>query len=209
MTTLISTTELGDYLGRDLSSVTTAELCCEMATEVCRTYSEQTLFTATETISLDGTGTDALLLPQLPVNAVGTVIVNGGTAGTADYALDTEQGILVAVSGTATWFGWGPYGTWGYWGYPYSGAGAALWPGPIWPKGRQNIQITYDHGYGTAGSSVPADVRMVAMSVASRLLVQGVAAQETVGDTSVRYAANSTDLTKGEENILRKYKRSR
>jgi hypothetical protein len=50
----------------------------------------------------------------------------------------------------------------------------------VWPSGRQNITVTYDHGY--ADADLPRDVRMVALSVASRIAVQGVALEESVGD---------------------------
>lgn len=109
-------------------------------------------------------------------------VVSAGTvtvAGSADTAflVDSDKGVL--VRGTAT-------------------------PWNVWPEGYQNVTVTYVHGY--ADADIPRDLRMVALSVASRLVVQGPAQYETVGDVSVRYGTNATDLTDGERRILRKYK---
>ena len=47
----------------------------------------------------------------------------------------------------------------------------------------------------------------MALSVASRFLIQGVAASETVGEVNVRYAAESTALMPTERIILDKHRR--
>lgn len=187
----ITRDELSDYLGRDVNADDGALLCVEAACDICRTVAEQTFNRGTSTEVYDGSGTDALLLRQTPVNSIGTVAVSDGShpptynvAGTADYAL-SSTGILFATDTAGT----SRFGT-------------------TWPAGRQNVRITYDHGYtiGTAGD-VPDDVRMVALTVASRLLVQGPALYENMGDVNVRYAAESTALMPTERLILRKYRR--
>jgi hypothetical protein len=119
---------------------------------MCRTIAEQDFNAGTATVSLDGTGGDSLVLAHFPVANAGTVIVNGGTI--TDYML-TANGLL--LRGTAG-------GT----------------PRPTWPQGRQNVTVTYEHGYQTV--DLPRDVRMVALSIASRMIVQGVAKSETLGD---------------------------
>jgi hypothetical protein len=50
---------------------------------------------------------------------------------------------------------------------------------------------------------------MVALSIASRLVVQGVASEESNGPVSVKYATPATDLTAGELRILQKYRNTR
>jgi hypothetical protein len=50
---------------------------------------------------------------------------------------------------------------------------------------------------------------MVALAIATRLIVQGAALQEGRGQASIRYAVASTDLTAGERAILRKYRTER
>lgn len=189
----ISRQDLTDYLGRNVLTDDGALACIDAACDFCRDVAEQTFNqTLGDMIHLDGSGTDALLLPELPVTAAGTVAVfelegttnTWSTIGTADYTLNGD-GVLYATNrgGTATL-------------------------GRSWPAGRQNIRVTYDHGYttGTAGN-LPASVRMVALTVASRLLIQGPAIFENLGDLNVRYAAESTALMPTERLILTKHRR--
>jgi hypothetical protein len=193
MSDFITVTELGDYLSRDLSADDGAALAVTMACDTVRMITEQDFTPLTsETIRLDGTGTDTLLLPQAPVSAAGTVVVNGGTLDNNEYTLRADGALIriyTGTDGTATWSSW------------------ATSPCSYWPQGRQNVSVTYDHGYA-AGTLVPDDVRMVAMMIASRLAVQGVDQSRRVGQSQVTYAVSSTDLTAGEKAILRKYKRS-
>lgn len=170
----ITLQDLTDYLGRDVTADDGAVIALDAACQICRDVAEQDFNRGTATFTLDGTGTDAILLPQLPVNGVTAVTVNG-TAVT-DFMLD-GRGMLFR-------------GTVGPSGCTYS----------HWPSGRQNVAVTADTGY----DAVPTSVKMVALAVASRLVVQGVAKQETVGGVSVTYAVNATDLTAGETLILQK-----
>ena len=80
-------------------------------------------------------------------------------------------------------------------------------PRPIWPRGRQNVTVTYDHGY--ADGDVPQDVRLVAIQLAMRLIVQGVAQSETIRDTTVNYGMSADDLTANETRILAAYLNAR
>lgn len=175
----ISQQDLTDYLGRDVTSDDGAIIALDAACDICRTVAEQQFNQDTTVFTLDGTGTDAILLPQLPVNAAGTVLVNGGTI--TDYVLN-GHGVL--FRGTA-----------------------GCDPRPTWPLGRQNIVITADHGYATV--DLPRDVRIVALSIASRLIVQGIAVEESLGTSRIKYAGPATDLTNGEKMILRKYRPTR
>ncbi len=180
----VSRDDLSSWLGKDVTADDGALVALDAACDVCRTMAEQTFNEVLgDEITLDGTGTDCLLLPELPVTTAGTVLVNGTAVD--DYALG-GNGRLIRMGGTA--------------GYTSSGAAT-------WPLGRENVVVTYDHGYG--GSALPRDVRMVALSLAGRIVVQGVATQETLGDVSVTYAGPALDLTKGEAAILRKYRPTR
>jgi hypothetical protein len=176
--------DLTDYLGRDVTTDDGALAAVDAACDMCRTLSEQTFnAVVADTITLDGTGTDALLLPERPVSAAGTVTVNGGTV--TDYVLGGNGILFRRGTVTSDW----------------------CWPGLNWPYGRQNICVTYNHGY--AAVDLPRDVRMVALSIASRLVVQGVAKSESQGDLSVTYATAASDLTANELRILRKYRQTR
>lgn len=175
----ISAQDLTDYLGRDVTSDDGALIALDAACDICRDLAEQDFNADTSTVTLDGTGTDALLLPKLPVSAAGTVTVDGDTV--TDYTLN-GNGILLRGS-------------------------AGCDPRPVWPSGRQNVTVTYDHGY--ANDDLPRSVRLVALALASRLIVQGVATEESVGQVRVKYAGAATDLTNGERAILRKYRHTR
>lgn len=185
----ISRQDLTDYLGRDVTADDGALIAVDAACDTVRTVAEQNFNQVVGgTAVLDGSGTDALLLPELPVSAAGTVLVNG-TAVT-DYTLNGNGVLFRGTVGLSD---------------PY-------WPDEmptrlVWPTGRQNVEVTYDHGY--ADADLPRDVRMVALSLASRLLVQGVATEESLGDARVKYAGPAMDLTAGEKMILRKYRRPR
>ena len=188
----ISREDLSDYLGRDVTTDDGALIAVDSACDIVRTITEQDFSPASETIKLDGTGTDTVLLPQVPVTAAGTVSVNGEEV--TNYVV-TDRGYLVRTCGTAD-----DHSTWSQ----LSG------PSSYWPQGRQNIEVTYDHGYATSGTvtDIPADVRVVALMIAARLSIQGVNIQRQVGGDLQRYAVASTDLTENEKRILRKYRES-
>lgn len=179
----ISAQDIVDYLGRGDTTDPGMIIALDAACDTVRTFTERDFNRTVGTATLDGSGTDALLLPQLPVNSAGTITVNG-TAVT-DYTLNSN-GILFRGSVSSE-------------GSTYTRS--------TWPEGRQNVVVTYDHGYDPA--DLPRDVRMVALSLASRLVVQGVAVEEQVGDVRVRYAGAAMDLTSTEKIILRKYKPTR
>jgi len=175
----ISQQDLTDYLGIDVTNDDGALIALDAACDMCRIIAEQDFNAATSTVAFDGTGTDAIILPYTPVTAAGTVTVSGSAI--TDYML-AGNGML--FRGTA-----------------------GVYPRPTWPSGRQNVRVTFDHGYQPA--DLPRDVRIVALSVASRLMVQGVATEETVGDVRVKYAGAATDLTNTEQMVLRKYRSTR
>ena len=172
----ITQQDLSDYVGRDVTSDAGALMAIDAACDVVRDITEQDFTYGTTTVSLDGTGTDVLILPQRPVANAGTVLVNGGTI--TDYIPPTPDGFLYRGSATATY---------------YTG-------GVCWPRGRQNVRITYEHGFQSI--DVPRSIRMVAISYAARLIMQGVAQSETVGDTTVNYGMAASDLTANELRIL-------
>ncbi|HMF60999.1 MAG TPA: hypothetical protein VK595_11545 [Vicinamibacterales bacterium] len=182
----ISTTDVVNYIGRGGTADAGMVIAVDAACDTCRTISEQSFNAATSTITLDGTGTDTILLPESPVTAAGTVVVAGGAV--TDYVLNGNGILIRKQTGTDV---------------DYCGSYTAL----KWPAGRQNVVVTYDHGY--ADADIPRDVRMVALAIASRLVLQGPLIQETLGETSARYGVNSTDLTNGELRILRKYRQTR
>lgn len=182
----ISTTDVVDYIGRGGTTDPGMLIAVDAACDICRDIAEQNFNADTSTVTLDGTGTDSLLLPQLPVTAAGTVVVAGGTV--TDYVLNGNGILFRKATGTDV---------------DYCDAYRTL----TWPAGRQNIEVTYDHGY--ADADIPRSVRMVALQVAARIVVQGVALEESLGDNRVKYAVAATDLTRNELRILRKHRPTR
>jgi hypothetical protein len=179
----ISTTDLTDWIGRDVTQDNGAVMAVDAACEMVRRFADQTFNANTSTATLDGTGTDCLLLPELPVSAAGTVIENGGTLILdTDYVLANDGKLIRTGSGS------------------YSIVASAV----AWTAGRQNIQVTYDHGW--AAADVPRDVRYVALALAQRMIIQGPAMTESVGGQSIGFAGPAADLTTGEKMIIEKYR---
>lgn len=179
----VSSQDLVDYLGRGTATDPGMIIAADAACDTVRAIAERTFNAGTSTVTLDGTGTDALLLPELPVTAAGTVTVAGSAV--TDFVLN-GNGILFRKASTSD--------------VDYVDSVRTL----KWPEGRQNIAVTYEHGY--ANADLPRDVRMVALAIASRLVVQGVAIEESLGDVRVKYAGPATDVTAGERMILQKYR---
>lgn len=182
MSDFISAQDVSDILGRDVTGDPGAAQAIGSACAICRSEAQQNFNLLSGTATLDGTGTDALVLPEHPAT-VSAVLVNGSAI--ADYAV-SEAGVL--IRGTA---------------------GSRFGARPIWPEGRQNVKVTYSAGY--ADLQVPEDVCRVATDLAIRIMVQGPLAAESVGDgTSVTYAQpRATDLNENERRILRRYRGTR
>lgn len=178
-TPFVTLTDVSDLLGRDITAAPGGTAALYAACQICRTEAEQTFNAGTSTISLDGAGGDCLVLPEAPASV--SAVSVGGVAVT-DYTV-TAEGLLLRGS-------------------------AGVTPRPVWPAGRQNVQVTYGHGY--ADLQVPDDVSMVAAELTQRIVVQGFAQSETVGDVSITYPTPSAlDLTPGEQRILRRYRGTR
>jgi hypothetical protein len=173
----ITTSDIVSYIGRGGTADAAMVMAADSACAIVRDYTGQEFNRGTSSIALDGTDTDALLLPQLPVNSVSSVTVAG--AAVTNYVL-ADHGVL--FRGTA-----GAYG------------------GATWPGGRQNIRLTVDHGYDIA--EIPRSVRRIALEVAARTVVQGPLMEEYVGTVRAKYAAASTELTPTERLILDTYRR--
>ncbi len=174
----VSSADLVDYLGRGGTADPGFVIAADAACDIVRTMSEQTFNRSVRTFVFDGTGTDALLIPETPVNSAGTVTVNGSAV--TDYVLRSDGILLRGTAGCD--------------------------PRPVWPSGRQNVVVTADCGYDD--QDIPRDIRMVALMIASRLAVQGPLLEESIGTVRAKYAVAATDFTAGEKAILRKYRRT-
>lgn len=174
---IITREDLGNYLNRNLATDDMALAAVDAASDVCRTVSDQIINEVEgDELVLDGTGTDVLVLPQMPVTDVESVLDSAGAA------VDPGDWVLSVV-------------------------GTLIKPSGTWIKGRQNFTVTYTHGYPDA--EIPRDLRMVALSLAGRIYMQGPVVFESIGKRQVRYAGPAMDLSKSEHAILLKYKQTR
>lgn len=180
----ITAFELGAYLARgDLSGDVTAEAACAAASDTCRTTADQLFdYVEDDEITLDGPGTDVLILPQVPVVDVTSVINSDGNEVTSDWVL-TQHGTLINLDGNWTKGRQNFTVT-----YSHGFQGDASDPS------------------GDAG--FPHDLCMVALALAGRIYMQGPTVFESIGKRQVRYAGPAMDLSNTERAILRKYKQT-
>lgn len=92
--------DLADYLHMDAGDLErgAAQVALLGADAAIRAYTGQTLaYVEDDEITLDGTGTETILLPQLPVVEVTSVAVDGEAV--EDFTVDLDAGI-VKVNGT-------------------------------------------------------------------------------------------------------------
>lgn len=130
--------------------------------EIQRRTSQTFTVVEGDVITIDGTGTRILLLPELPIVAVNSVIIDKDLATeeiVTDFRVDADGRLYLPRRSTAT---------------PYRRCNH-------WPRGFANITIDYDHGY----AAVPADL----IDLAVRAAFAGVAYQpglagETIGGYS-------------------------
>jgi hypothetical protein len=183
----ISRDDLADHLHLPDGSLDADEAALQAVDAACDWLRDLTgqLFNHVEdeTILMDGTGTDALLLPQLPVEEVSTVVVQGQEDST-DYGFTLhDSGVLLRI--------WDPVD-----------ALTTSWA--KWPKGRNNIEVTYTHGY--ADADFPRSIRMLAVRMAARFYQQAPGVVfESLGQRSVRYDTDAGDLSTAEKLIVRKH----
>lgn len=193
----ISSTDLENYLGYTVDP-DKALIALDASCDNIRKTVEQDLdFVADDEVTLDGTGQDYLLLPEMPIYSVSSVIQHHpfssdiALAEGTDWVLDKEDGTLKSAFLSV-----------------YTS------PRSQFTLGRQNYTVTYSHGYVTDSSvpGLPADVqewpsslRLVALQLATRIYEQGIVASETVGSVSASYSVVEGILVSaGERDILEK-----
>lgn len=139
-----------------------------------------------DTMYLDGTGRQELVLPFRPVTAIASIYLDlganyGTTSGAfgsstllteaTDYVMVRDDGATTSSSGivrrlggsttaSGNFWGWDPNDTVGLGPLPSLTAGRG---GPFWPRIPGSIKITYTAGFAT----VPTDLSMAALAIAS------------------------------------------
>lgn len=143
-----------------------AQIALATASEGIRAYCGRRFdLVQNDQVTLDGTGTRALVLPEHPVLQVTSVGVleDGWDADptllteTTDYKLDND-GTLIRV-------------------WPY-----------VWPLRKLTVEVTYDHGYvlpGFDGANLPEDIQLVCLQLAARFYTRATAGGEEVSAEQV------------------------
>jgi hypothetical protein len=183
----ISRDDLADHLHLPAGALDEDEAALQAVDAACDDLRDRTgqLFNhvADETILMDGTGTDALLLPQLPVEEVSSVVVQGYESAEGYAFALHDSGVLLRI--------WEPTGT-------------VVASEARWPKGRNNVELTYTHGY--ADADFPRSIRMLAVRMAARFYQQAPGVVfESLGQHSVRYDTDAGALSSAEALIVRKH----
>lgn len=189
--------DLGVFLGRTDLDAPQAQMILDGATAAIRAEANQTITRATSTDLLMGTWSLDLELPERPVVSIGSVKLNGVVMAAADYEWEGLQvlrrGQLLGRIGV---FDGNPrrpgayLGSVGHWGGPAS-----------------TVEVTYTHGYAT----VPADLMMLCLQIAARVLINPQGLQsESLGAYSVRYVNHGSGgptvlLDEDEKRVARRY----
>lgn len=171
----ISSSDLSEYLERDLDE-DKALIAVDSACDIVRGYMEIPVnVQEDEEITIDGSGTDALVLPSRPVVEVSSVALEGDAlVADEDYKVDLEKGMIYLLGSCRGW-----------------------------RRGRLNYEVTYSHGWEP--DDIPRRIRMVALNVAARIYDQGIVQQESVGGYQVVYGTgDAVGLSANEMRILDK-----
>jgi hypothetical protein len=128
---------------------------------------------AERTEVLSGDDTDRLALQAWPLASVASVSIDGLVLDSDEYAVDHDTGILWRVSDLD--YGWD---------------GTTTGRRVMWPRGHQNISVTYTGGYLEA--DMPADLQAAMCEVVDSMLARRGTDGELV--SSAMGAVNSTRL---------------
>lgn len=198
---LVSLEDFQNAQGREHDPTIVADLLAvEGASDTARRYCGQTFgYVADDEVTMPGTGTWSLLLPQVPVHDVGGVVEIDSddeeeTVDATEWIFDVS-GIVRKRHGQNSW-GWG-----------------------TWRKHRL-YRVTYTHGYLLPDQEevegvprLPWDLRRAVIQLAARELATAptggrVAAEKQVGTFRVRYeeAASTTGAASSPEAVLERYR---
>lgn len=179
----ISSEDLAAYVKADELGLepNLALIALDAACSAVRGYIDQNAESTTVTDGwLDGTGTCRMLLPQFPIVSISALSVYVDRA-------DTNPEILVENTDYVL---------------NYESGILDRIDGGVFYSGEQNIKLSYVYGYST----VPADVRLVALQVAARIYETGIVKNESVAGVSATYMDGAGQLNRDERYALRRYR---
>jgi len=168
MTAFFTHIELAQQLQLDPDTINneTALMLADLTSDIIRDELRQQINQATETITLYGDGSELIMLPERPVTAVDTVLLDGQPVTPIDWR---TNGALRRVL---------------YPGSQY--ANQQVW---CWPRGVP-VQVTYTHGY----TAVPNTIKAVALELAAAAYMNPSAAtSQTAGPYTMTIAATLSD----------------
>lgn len=115
----------------------------------------------------DGTGTPDLVLNNVPITAVASVALLDGTG--TSVTLSSTSYRVHSSTGTLRFLSSGVFG----WESPFPTHSV-----PVWPRGVQNVVVTYEGGYTT--TVFPADLQNSIYTLVDTLIAQR--RQNTIGE---------------------------
>lgn len=182
MTSLV---DVGDYSAFQPSEVDPEDpailLSLDAASDAVRRYCNRAFDQSEATLTLKGTGTDTLLIPNPPLTTVEVTEVWGESetelVGDTDYIVAETAGAIIRI-------------------------GKIWYPSALY-------EVAYESGYAT----IPADVQMAVIRIASRLVASsggsnaGEVESVTIGTFSETYSTSaSTSLTSDEMGLVDSYR---
>jgi hypothetical protein len=170
--------ELEDVCGPQADPVAAQQALDEATTKLQMATGQQLVQVVDDKVTLDPEGADTLLLPELPVSALGPLVVEGVTLLEDEYEW-SSTGILRLTS--------------------YCGCG------PHFPKRLASVDVTYTHGYDPVPRDLALACATMACRALSGggPTVDGVpVTAERIGSWSVSYA---TGLTDAEQAVINRY----
>lgn len=208
LTPLATTDDVAAILQRPLTAteITTATRLIALASGMVRRYTRQDLTAATgDVITLAGTWGHTIMLPQRPITAVASVVVNGANPAYAPWKLIDDEIVILTGSfqpdyGSSLWGGtglWGPAGS-----YIGPQATGASWQGP-----QATVTVTYSHGYAVIPDDIVNEVAgMAALQMSSPVGINS----EQIGGYQVAYARSPVggmSLTAETKSVLNFYRK--
>lgn len=168
MVPFISDDDLSAYLGTtvsetDLNTVIALDSACQAVRDYLR---RDINLVEDDIVTLDGTGTSVLLLPERPVVDIAEIQVDDEVIDADEYVWDADTGRVIRLQDTWWWTPWG--------------------------DGVQNIQVTYSHGWALSEADVsgliervPSSIRLVALRLAAATY-RGTIAASASGSGSIK-----------------------
>lgn len=174
-----------------------ALLALEGATAAIQKYCrQQFVLVVDDTVILDGSGSETMLLPECPVIDVSEVIydcdldgartlLGPGSKSNSEFDFTLESGLLIKRRGEFVLFEDRFNASYG-----------------VWPMRRRSVQVTYTHGFAL----IPPEIVMITITCAGRAIGQDGAELERTGAYQAKYAGQPAELIAGEKRVLDQYR---